>query len=47
MEMSLNELFRVLRFVVTLDKEDMKVKIMKNVESKILNHVVDIELKDY
>ena len=47
MEMSLNELFKVLRFVVNIDKEEMKVKIMKNVESKILDHVVDIEQKDY
>ena len=43
MDMDLNELFRLLQVIVKIDQNEMKNKIMADVESKILDHVVDIE----
>ena len=43
MDLDLNELFRLLQVIVKIDQNEMKNKIMADVESKILDHVVDIE----
>ena len=47
MDMDLNELFRLLQVIVKIDNNKLKNKIMDDVETKILNHVVDIEHYEY
>jgi hypothetical protein len=47
MEMDLNELFKVLQFTVKVEEQELKRKIMSNVESKILKNVLDLNPQEY
>ena len=47
MDMDLNELFRLLQVIVKIDLDNVKNKIMSDIETKILSHVVDIEQHEY
>ena len=47
MEMNIGELFQVMQFIIKIDKKELREKIMLNIESKILEHLLELSQGDY